>query len=137
MSQLTDMLTRHEGVRLKPYHDTVGKLTIGIGRNLDDVGISRDEAEYLLTNDVNDALAALRGAFPWFALLNPARQDVLADMAFNMGLHRLEGFHLMLAACEHQDFHEAAKEMRNSHWAAQVGARAIELATMMETGSYV
>ena len=136
MSALLDMLMLHEGVRLKPYHDTVGKLTIGVGRNLDDVGITRDEAMYLLNNDVNRTVAALRAAYTWYAELSAPRQDAITDMAFNLGLAGFGKFHQTIAALEDRRWSDAAKEMLDSQWATQVGQRANELATMIETGMY-
>ena len=136
MGALLDMLMRHEGVRLKPYEDTVGKLTIGVGRNLDDVGITRDEAMYLLNNDVNRTIAGLRAAYPWFSEMSAPRQDAVVDMAFNLGLHGFAKFRQTIASLEVQAWSDAAKEMLDSQWATQVGARANELATMIETGMY-
>jgi lysozyme len=126
------LLTKHEGVRLTPYRDTVGKLTIGIGRNLDDVGISRAEADYLLANDVRTAQATLTTAFPWFVSLTPVRQDVLVNMCFNMGIGRLKGFKKMLVAMEQGDTLTACHEMLDSKWAHQVGQRANDLATLYQ-----
>ena len=136
MNELADMLTRHEGVRLKPYRDTVGKLTIGIGRNLDDVGITGYEAAYLLENDITKARNELRKAFPWFPNLTCQRQDALTDMCFNIGITRLNGFTKMIAAFEKSDYEEVSKEMLDSKWAEQVGARAVELAAIIRTGMY-
>lgn len=136
MSTLTDMLMRHEGVKLLPYTDTVGKLTIGVGRNLTDNGISHDEAILLLENDVQHIIGELRRAFPWFDLLLAARQDAVADMAFNLGMPRLKGFVKFLAAMEQNDYPTAKKEMLASHWADQVGHRAVELSDMILTGAY-
>ena len=131
---LEAMLVRHEGVRLKPYRDTVGKLTIGVGRNLDDVGISRDEALVLLRNDVARAQAALDAALPWRAALDPVRGRVLVDMAFNLGVPGLLDFSGTLAAIGDGAYAQAADRMLASRWAAQVHDRAAELAQMMRTG---
>lgn len=136
MNELADMITRHEGVRLKPYRDTVGKLTIGVGRNLDDVGITGYEAAYLLENDIAKARSELRRAFHWFSNLTCQRQDALTDMCFNVGLPRLQGFKKMVAAMEKQDYETAAVEMLDSKWAEQVGARATELAEIIKSGQY-
>lgn len=132
--RLKAQLVRHEGLRLKPYKDTVGKLTIGIGRNLDDVGISDEEAEYLFWNDVATLEKQLRGAVPCFGSLDDVRQRVLADMAFNLGVSGICKFSRMLAAVEARDFDRAAAEMLASKWAAQVGGRASELAKSMREG---
>ena len=130
------MIRRHEGLRLKPYEDTVGKLTIGVGRNLTDVGISEHEAAYLLTNDIAVAAASLRRAYPWFSGMGLPRQDALTDMMFNLGAARFAGFAQMIAALEQRDYETAAKEMLDSKWAQQVGARATELAAIIRTGQY-
>lgn len=131
---LEDMLLRHEGLRLKPYRDTVGKLTIGVGRNLDDVGITRDEALALLRNDVARAQAALDAALPWRADLDPVRGRVLVDMAFNLGVPGLLAFSGTLGAIRDGAYAQAADRMLQSRWAAQVHGRAAELAQMMRTG---
>lgn len=130
-TRLKAQLVRHEGLRLKPYRDTVGKLTIGVGRNLDDVGITEDEAGQLLDNDVTRAYHELVRAVPSFGSLDEDRQHVLLDMAFNLGVPRLLEFKKMLAAVESRDFDQAAAEMLDSRWARQVGRRAETLAAMM------
>lgn len=137
MSQsLRDQLLLHEGIRLKPYRDTVGKLTIGVGRNLDDVGISYEEALVLLDNDILRAQSAVMHALHWAAHLDRARFEVLVNMAFNLGINGLLGFPRFLAALEAGDYPKAAREMLDSKWARQVGQRAVELATIMDpTGS--
>ena len=131
---LEAMLLRHEGLRLKPYRDTVDKLTIGVGRNLTDVGITRDEALVLLRGDIARTQAALDAALPWRAALDPVRGRVLVDMAFNLGVARLLGFGVMLAAARAGEWAEAADAMLRSRWAGQVGRRAQELAVEMHTG---
>jgi len=137
MSNLLEQLVRHEGIRLKPYRCTAGKLTIGVGRNLDDVGISKAEAMMLLETDVTTAMRECINAWPWFSFLTDTRQDVLVNMVFNMGVTRVKKFKLMLKALEHNEFKEAAVQMLDSAWAIQVGVRATELAAQMESGSYV
>ena len=127
-------LTRDEGLRLKPYRDTVGKLTIGIGRNLDDVGISQDEAMHLLDNDIARTTAALDKAIPWWRSLNDVRQRVVVNMAFNLGVAGLLGFKNTLAAMQAGRYADAAGGMLASKWATQVGERAKRLAAMMAKG---
>ncbi len=134
MTDIFSMIKRHEGFRDKPYRDTVGKLTIGYGRNLDDVGISEVEAEYLLTSDVSRIIAELSSHLQFWNTLDLARQDALIDMCYNLGLVGLLEFKKMLAAIESGDFKSASSEMLNSRWAIQVGNRAIELAKMMVDG---
>lgn len=135
MATLRERLTRHEGVRLHPYTDTAGKLTIGIGRNLEDTGISYDEAQLMLENDIKRATEHCHTAFPWMAQLSQVRQEVLIEMVFNMGLGGVLTFKNMLAAMERGDYERAAQEMRASQWALQVGLRAKELASAMFTGT--
>lgn len=130
---LRQQLIRHEGLRLKPYTDTVGKLTIGVGRNLTDKGITHAEARYLLDTDITEAINALV-TFPWFPDLDALRQRVFVDLCFNLGVTRLRTFTKMLAACERHDWPTAARELLDSTYATQVGQRARTLATMLRTG---
>jgi lysozyme len=132
---LAQRLMQEEGVKLKPYTDTEGKLTIGVGRNLTDKGISQTEALFLLSNDIHDAQSDVRKALPWFDRLNEARQEVLVDMAFNMGLGVLLGFKNTLALVQAGKYDEAADAMVKSLWAKQVGQRAVQLADMMKKGA--
>lgn len=131
---ITDLLIKHEGLRLKPYRDTVGKLTIGVGRNLDDVGITREEAMYLLDNDIVRVSVEVDKAFRWYRGLNTTRRTVIVDMVFNLGLGRFKRFKRLIAAIVVFDWDRAAKEMLDSKWAKQVGRRATELAKMMRDG---
>lgn len=130
----TRMLKLHEGVRLKPYTDTVGKLTLGIGRNLDDRGITQEEAEYLLSNDISDVWLQLVSQLPFFSRLDTVRQAVLIDMGFNLGTSGLMSFRNTLAAVADGRYADAASGMLASKWAEQVGRRAQRLAEMMRTG---
>jgi len=132
--KLKVQVMRHEGIRLKPYVDTDTKLTIGVGRNLTDKGLSHDEAQFLLENDLDECLADCQ-TFPWFADLDGVRQRVVVDMRFNLGPGRLRSFKNTLAAIERGEFSFAAVNMLKSQWAKQVGQRAVRLARMMETGS--
>lgn len=127
-------LKRDEGIRLKPYRDTVGKLTIGVGRNLDDVGISPEEATALLQNDIANVTKALDGALPWWSGLDEVRQRVLANMAFNMGIRTLLTFKQTLGHVQAGRYLEAAQAMLQSKWSQQVGPRAERLAVMMRDG---
>ena len=131
-----EQLLRDEGCRFHPYKDTRGHLTIGIGRCLDTKGISADEARYLFANDLRDVRADLVGALPWYAALDEARRGVVENMAFNLGLNGLLGFRRMLQALRARDYATAAREMRDSQWYTQVGARAERLALQMEDGQW-
>lgn len=130
---LRAQLPRDEGMRDKPYRDTVGKLTIGVGRNLDDVGVSADEVDLMLANDIARAEACARKWVPNFDLLDDARRAVVCNMAFNLG-DRLGGFSDTLAAIRAGRWDDAATMMLVSHWAVQVGARARRLSAQMRTG---
>ena len=130
------MLIRHEGLRLKPYRDAESKLTIGVGRNLDDEGITRAEALMLLDNDIATVRRDVTRAFPWFPGLDPVRKDVVLTMVFNLGLPGFRRFEKTIAAIRAGDWENAAREMLRSRWASQVGKRATELAAMMERGKY-
>lgn len=137
MSSLTDQLIRDEAVRLKPYRDSVGKLTIGIGRNLDDKGISLDEAKVLLSDDIAEVTQQLADHLPWTTELDEPRRGVLLNMAFNLGTIGLLGFHNTLTLISEGHYDEAATAMLESRWASQVGARATRLAEQMRTGQWV
>lgn len=130
---LRTQLIAHEGLRLRLYVDTVGKATIGVGRNLTDRGISDAEARYLLDNDINDAITALL-AFPWFPDLDTVRQRAFVDLCFNMGFTRLCRFGRMLDAAARGDWATASAELLNSQYAQQVGVRAHEVAAMLRSG---
>lgn len=130
-----EQLRRDEGVRAKPYKDTVGKLTIGVGRNLDDVGLSSEEIEFLLANDMDRAATDARRLVPKFDALSETRKAVLLNMVFNLGAARLAGFRKFLQAVDEFRFDDAAREMLNSTWAQQVSSRAVRLARQMSEGS--
>ena len=128
------MLIRHEGLKLKPYKCTAGKLTIGVGRNIEDMGITEDEAIYMLRNDVARFAAELAQAKPIVKSLDDVRYYVLLNMAFNLGINRLLKFEKMWKAIEDQRYTDAALEMHDSRWCEQVGGRCSELAELMENG---
>ena len=124
-------LVQHEGLRLKPYTDTVGKLTIGVGRNLTDNGVSELEAEGMCIRDMDDVDADLDRNVAWWREMSEPRQMVFVDMCFNLGWPRFSQFRRMLASAEDGDYATAADEMIDSRWARQVGTRADLLETMM------
>lgn len=130
LEQLYQDLERDEGVRLKPYADITGKLTIGVGRNLTDNGISAVEAHRLLANDVAAAFDDLDRNAPWWRSLSADRQRGFVNMCFNLGWPRLSKFTKMLAALERGDGQNAAIEVLDSTWAKQVGERANRIARL-------
>lgn len=131
---LINMLIKHEGMRHKPYRDIVGKITIGVGRNLTDVGISDEEAAEMLRNDINRAVRDTEEHFPWVAKLDLVRRNVIYNMVFNMGVKGVASFRYMIEAIEKEDWEIAAYEMLDSKWARQVMGRAIELSQLMRHG---
>lgn len=120
-----------EGLRLKVYRDSMGIETIGVGRNLVAVGVSRPEAMFLLGNDIAAAELALDRNAPWWRSLDAVRQAVMVNMCFNMGWQKLSGFRNFLAAAQAGDNGRASQAMLASLWAGQVGARATRLAAQM------
>lgn len=129
-----EQLRRDEGVREKPYKDSVGKTTIGVGRNLTDVGLNAEEIEFLLANDIDRAATAAQRLVKTFDTLSETRKAVLVNMAFNLGYIRFSGFKRMIEAVEERRFKDAAAEMLNSTWAQQVSSRAVRLSQQMSEG---
>lgn len=132
--QLKDQLIKHEGLAKKVYRCPAGYLTIGIGRNLEAVGITEAEALYLLDNDISRVIKELNLSLPWVLALDSVRLQVVANMCFNLGISRLLGFKKMLAALKISHYEKAADEMVDSKWYNDVGQRAKELVEMMRTG---
>ncbi len=128
-------LIKHEGVRLTPYTDTTGNLTVGVGRNLSKP-LSKQVWGMMLTEDIDEAVENTKD-LPWFQPLNDTRQRVIVEMVFNMGLQRFLTFHNFIASLKSGNFEMAAFEMLNSIWASQVGQRAKTLSTMMLTGQEI
>lgn len=140
-------LPRTEGRCLKPYKDTVGKWTVGVGHNISDNGLAgRYVASLLEIGQLTDQLTADLlaedldkvfvdcKAIPAYRGLDPARQSVIADMVFNMGLGAVLNFVNTLSFIQKGDFQSAAAQMLKSKWAEQVGNRAVELARIMSSG---
>jgi lysozyme len=136
LAKLIDQLNVDEGRRSKIYIDTVGKVTAGVGRNLTDRAFSDDEIDLMLSNDIAATGKALDVNLPWWRQMTDARQNVLANMCFNMGIGGLLGFTNALTLMKAGRYDAAAGEMLNSKWAAQVGARAIRLAGIMRSGTF-
>lgn len=130
---VADLIKKHEGLRLKPYKCSAGKLTIGYGRNIEDNGISQSEADTMLNNDIQQCYAEC-SKFKFWNKINEARQAVIIDMCFNLGINRLKCFKKMLSALERGDYKTASKEMLDSNWARQVKSRATELSKIMQKG---
>lgn len=132
---LRTLLESHEGRRAFPYRDTVGKLTIGVGRNLTDRGLAEDEIDLLLANDIAIAAETCGEIFgPAFAAFPAPRRHALISMAFNVGGPRLAAFRRMRAAITAGQWDAAASEALDSRWARQTGRRANEIAVMLRRG---
>ena len=135
-TRMADLLILHEGVRRFPYVDTVGKLTIGVGFNLDDVGLYPEEIDFILHNRIDKMEQQLLHRLPEYRGLCVVRKMVMIDMAFNLGVAGLRSFRKMRAALDLRDYKLAATEMLDSKWATQVGGRATRLAQMMRSGEW-
>lgn len=148
--RLKQQLILHEGLKLKPYKDTLGNWTIGVGYNVTARGwewlehaigrrldasrsITEDEARLVLALDIERIEAAVLKHFPPYNALNEVRQRVVLDMAFNLG-YRALGFNNTIAAIEHQQWSIASRELYKSKWATQVGDRCDRLSKMLLTG---
>ena len=133
MNKTAKYIKANEGLRLKPYKCTAGKLTIGYGRNLEDVGITVKEAEFMLETDITRVVEALDDIFSFrlFCTLSNSRQRALTDMMFNLGHTRFKKFKKMIRAIKAGDFKQAARELLDSRYATQVPRRAHTNADLM------
>lgn len=127
---LREDLIRDEGLRLKAYQCTAGKTTIGVGRNLDDVGITEREAMALLDNDLIRVSAQLDKELPWWKSRSQSTQDAMANMCFQLGLHGLLGFKSMLSCLQAGDYEGARRHALDSAWAKQTPERAKRVTEM-------
>ena len=138
MNELVKMLKRHEGVRSKVYMCSANFETIAVGRNISEsgLGLSPDEIDYLLNNDISRVREELTDEYFWFPALNDARQAAMIDISFNLGATRLRGFVKSLDAMANEKFDLAADEFMNSKRANPVGNRALEVTDMIRTGQW-
>ncbi len=149
LNRIKAQLVRHEGLRLKPYRCTAGKLTIGYGRNLDNRGISQSEAYVLLENDIQSCEEQILDEIPEiYDPLDDVRKSVLLNMCISipqsrfaplrepcyLGIGGLLSFNYTLAFIAAGDWERAANGMLASKWAKQVGRRAVELSELMRKG---
>jgi lysozyme len=145
LDNIYKLLTHHEGTRQFPYDDvtgnqillpTNGKITIGKGFNLTDVGLFPEEIDFILKNRVEKTEIEVERAFPWYNELDDVRKAVILDMAYNMGVPTLKTFRNTLAMVKDGRYVAASQNMLRSLWARQVKGRARRLAKMMETGQW-
>jgi len=144
MEKLIETLKRHEGVKTHAYRDSLGVLTIGCGRNISDskrhhgMGLSDDEIDYMLSNDILRTIKELAEEYSWFNDMEEgARRDAIINMHFNLGRVRFASFKIALFHMEKADHKNAASEFLNSKWAKQVKGRALEVTDMIATNTYV
>ena len=144
MEDLIEMLKRHEGEvvtngRHVLYKCSAGYWTLGIGRNVDvngGLGLSEDEVDYLLENDIARVIKELSLEYSWFNDLDDVRRDAMIDISFNLGATKLRKFVLALDAMAKADYKSASEEFLDSDWSRTVKGRSIELAKMIATGEY-
>ena len=137
--KLIEMLKVHEGVETYAYKCSENKTTIGVGRNVDKaggLGLSDDEVDYLLQNDIDRVILELDSEYDWFSDLDDVRQDAMIDISFNLGQTRLRAFKKALSAMSEGDWDEAADQFMDSRWSEQVGIRAKNLTNMIRSGTY-
>jgi lysozyme len=133
--RLRELVERHEGRRYFAYLCPSGKISIGVGRNIEELGLSDSEVSFLFHNDIERCIAELLG-FKWFKELSEVRQAAMVDMNFNMGMSRFSKFKKLFDALSRHDYREAAMQMLDSKWARQVPERARGLAFMMMYDTY-
>ena len=131
---ITETLIQAEGMKLRPYRCTAGALTLGVGRNLDAKGISEAEARFMLANDIEEVWRAVVSNLPWVTRLSDARQRVICEMGFQLGIGGLLSFKNTLAAVQAGRYADAAAGMLQSRWARQTPRRVQRLAQMMRQG---
>ena len=144
MEKLIATLKRHEGVKTHAYRDSLGILTIGCGRNINNstkhkgIGLTIDEIEYMLQNDIERTIKELSREYPWFNDMEEgARRDAIINMHFNLGRSRFAGFKKALIHMENGSHNKAATEFLDSRWAKQVKGRSLEVTDMIKTNTYV
>lgn len=133
LTKLSNQLIKHEGLKQFPYRDTVGKLTIGVGHNLDDKGLTQAQIRSILMDDLTDTVNFLNFKLPWVRDLDDVRQRAIANMTFDL-MGKILEFKHMLAALQAKDWVTASDELLNSTFAQQTGQRARDLAKMLLTG---
>lgn len=132
MRDIVADLMRDEGYRSTVYRCSAGRATIGFGRNIDDVGVTEEEARHLLDNDIARVEHQLDRSYPWWIKCPETVRRGLLNMTFNLGINRLGEFKKMLACLQAGDYRGAAREALDSKWAEQVGDRAKRIATLFE-----
>lgn len=127
-----DLIIEHEKLALKMYKCTAGKWTIGVGRNIQDRGLSESEAMFLFQNDLSDAIQYC-SRYPWFKDLSEVRQAACLDLMFNLGPERFSHFRNFIQAMHLKQYAWAAAELVDSKWFTQVGRRGPRIASMIRS----
>ncbi len=140
MDKLIEQLKRHEGVKTHVYKDINGLEHIGVGRNISKtgIGLTMEEIDYLLSNDILRCIKELSSEYPWFGQIeSEPRQEAIINIFLNLGATKYRGFKLANAAMAAGLYDLAATEFLDSRWAKQVGGRSLELTDIIRTGEYV
>jgi len=131
MKHLMKHIRLDEGFNGMPYDDTLGIPTIGIGTKLP---LTEEEAELIAEHRMSQKINHLLSEKPIVLTLTLTRQEVLFNMAFQLGVNGLIKFKKMWDGIENHDFEEASKEMKNSRWYLQTTSRAEKLMRLMRNG---
>ncbi len=134
IERLSERLEVEEGCELYPYQCTQGYTSLGIGRNLQSRGITKDEALYMLKTDIEIITNELNANFPWWKDMSENRRLALADLAFNLGMPKLKAFKRCLAYMEEGKYAESAMELLDSNYARQLPARSQRNADLIREG---
>ena len=132
-------LENDEGRRETIYRDSLGYLTIGIGRLLDPRKGGRlrpKEVDFLFDNDYDEKEEQCARMFPGWAKLNPPRQAAIVNMCFQMGITGVLQFKKMVQAMVDEHWADARHHALDSEWAKQTPARARRVAYQIETGEW-
>lgn len=133
----TEALIRiNEGECLFPYTDTVGKITIGVGRNLTDRGISKAESDFLLSNDEKLVVLEVLNFIPWISFIDEVRRGMILDLCFNLGITKFKFFLPTLELIRDKNYEAAATHLRSSLWFKQVGLRGLRAEHMILSGGW-
>lgn len=136
-TKLQNLLIQDEGLKLNPYICTASKLTIGVGHNIDDNGISEETAMFILDEDLKQAINDLRTIFSFKIDTDSPRHCALISLMFNIGLTRFKKFNKMILAAKLGDWDHAADELKASKWYTQVGNRGPKLTLMLKTDKWI
>ncbi|MBT9145428.1 MAG: hypothetical protein DDT42_01299 [candidate division WS2 bacterium] len=139
IEKIKEQLYKDEGKVNHAYKDSLGYLTIGVGRLIDkDKGgrLSDSEIDILLDNDVREKYNDLVKAIPWVTTLSEPRLAVLVNMSFQLGVAGLLKFRNTLTLIQQGRYEEASKRMLSSLWARQTPNRAKKYSKQLLTNEW-